>query len=298
MLYKPKTRRIRQVLTCAALVLATVGGCQKEGADIARKAIVEKDAPRVAQIVRQDLERHERGLRKAAERLAPGFVRVTGEQREKDMRLTLKLLRLPRPRNKVKVDELVISPMSFMAVVDKDGVVIARDGPAHKDRMKGMNLAESFPVVKEARAGTPGRAVGEFANPVKGGKPSVTLIMASPARYRDEVVGCMALGIPLWRIAQRLSRQLQTEYAGTDTVIWTYLFRGDELHHFGTPQSLDLVVPDGKARTEGLGKSPDGFTGEMYQFGSWYGYGVHPLRVVGDDVGTVIFRMEGKNKGK
>ncbi len=296
MLRERDTERFLRLLPYISLALALFSGCQKEGADKARKAIVEKDAPHVARIVREDLERHEQGLRKAAERLAPGFVRVTGEQQEKDMRLTLKLLRLPRPNNKIKVDELVISPMSFMAVVGKDGTVIARDGPADKDRMKGMNLAKSFPVVAEALDGKPGQAIGEFDNPVKGGKPSVTLLMAAPSRHEEEVVGCLVLGIPLWRIAQRLSRQLQTEYAGTDTVIWVYLYRGDELHHFGTPQSLDLVVPDGKARQQGLSKSPSGFTNEMYQFGSWYGYGVHPMKILGDDVGTVIFRMEGKKK--
>ena len=55
---------------------------------------------------------------------------------------------------------------------------------------------------------------------------------------------------------------------------------------------LDTVVPDAAARRAGLARSPGGFTGELAQFGFWYGYGVRPLRVLGDDVGVVIFRME------
>ena len=32
--------------------------------------------------------------------------------------------------------------------------------------------------------------------------------------------------------------------------------------------------------------------GEVAQYGYFYGYGVRPLRVLGPDIGVVIFRME------
>jgi hypothetical protein len=93
---------------------------------------------------------------------------------------------------------------------------------------------------------------------------------------------------------QRLSKQLQMEEAGKKpgVVLWVYLYRGDELHHHGTPRDLDLLVPDAKTRKAGLARSAGGFTGEVAQYGYWYGYGVTPLPSLGADNGAVIFRMD------
>lgn len=279
--------RITTVFCATTLVLA-VGSCGGEKtADNARRIIRLKHAPHVAQVVVQDLQRHTIGLRIAAKKIAPGFVRVQGEQQEKDMRFAFKHLRNP----KVGIEQLVISPMSFMAAVGRDGVVIARD--AVPDRMKGTNLAQKFPVVKKALAGKEGYEVGEFESAKKGEKPSVTIIMAAPALYEGEVVGAVVIGIPFWRLSQRLSRQLQTEQAGEgQVVLWVYIYRGDELFFQGTPGTMDMLVPDGKARRTGLSGSPGGYTGAAEQFSAWYGYGVRPLRMLGSDVGMVIFRMD------
>ncbi len=282
------TARKTMVIGLLWLFSSGLPGCGEEGASNARRMIREKHAPRVAEIVLQDLHRHAEGLRKAAARLARGFVRVQGEQLEKDMRAALRYVRHP----KKGIPELIITPLSFIAVVDKNGVVIARD--TQPDRMKGMNLAERFVAVKRALAGKVGHGVGQFDAVKKGGKPSITVVMAAPSRYDGQVVGGIVLGIPLWRMAQRLSRQLQSEAADKGTVLWVYIYRGDELHHFGTPQSLDLAVPDAAARRQGLARSPGGFTGEILQFGSWYGFGVRPLRVLGKDIGVVVFRMDPK----
>jgi hypothetical protein len=51
-------------------------------------------------------------------------------------------------------------------------------------------------------------------------------------------------------------------------------------------------VPDAKTRKAALAKSPKGFTGEVAQYGYWYGYGVRPLPQLGDDVGMIVFRMD------
>jgi hypothetical protein len=277
----------RACLSALALCLLS-SACNKPHAIEARKKIRLEHGPRVAQIVLEDLTRHAAGLRHAADRIAAGFVKVQGEQQEREVRLVLKLLRSP----KKGVQELVISPLSFIAAVDKNGIVIARD--SEPDHMKGMNLATMFPTVTAALAGKEGYEIGEFASLEPGGKPSVTIVLAAPSHYGNEVVGALVLGIPLWRLEQRLSKQLQMEEAGKKqgVVIWVYLYRGDDVHSHGTPRDLDQIVPDAKARRAGLARSPGGFTGEVPQYGYWYGYGVRPIRVLGDGVGVVVFRME------
>jgi hypothetical protein len=273
-----------------ALTLPSLGAaCGGEPAADMRKKVRLEHGPRVAQIVVDDLQRHTEGLRLAAERIAPGFVKAEPDKQARQMRQVFKLIRSP----KKGVPQLVISPMSFIAAVGLDGIVIARD--VDPDPMRGMDLAKVFPVVKAALAsGAEGYEIGQFESLEKGGKPSVTIVMATPARYEGKVVGALALGIPLWRLQQRISKQLQMEEAGAkqDVVIWAYLYRGAELFHHGTPRDLDTAVPSAALRAEGLRRSPGGFTGELNQFGYWYGYGVRPLRVLGDDLGAVIFRME------
>jgi hypothetical protein len=271
------------------VALLALAACNKDHAAKSRRMLLEQHAPRVAQIIKEDLQRHREGLTRAADRIAAGFVKVEGEQQEREMRQVLKLIRSP----KKGVQELVISPMSFMAVVGMDGIAIARD--AEPDRMKGMNLGKLFPSVASALSGEIGFEIGEFESLEKGGKPSVTIMMAAPSRYRGEIVGALVVGIPLWRLQQRLSKQLQMEAVGGDKqgiVLWAYIYRGDELHKHGTPADLDLLVPDAATRRAGLQKSPGGFTGEVAQHGFWYGYGVRPLRLLGDDVGVILFRMD------
>jgi hypothetical protein len=284
---------MRTVILSAITLLCCA--CSAEGAPHARAHVHNEHAPRVQALVLDTLSRHANGLTHGADRIAAGFVRVSGEQQESDMRQVLKLLRSP----KKGISELVISPMSFLAVVDKDGKCIARDGDADNDKMRGMNLAKQFPSVRAALDGKAGLEVGEFASTEQGGKPSVTIMMAAPAHYQGQVVGALVLGIPLWRLQQQLSKQLQMELAGKDrVVVWVYVYRGDELHHHGTPPDLDKLVPDAAARQAGLAKSPGGFTAAVQQYGFWYGYGVRPLRVLGPDIGVVIFRMEAEEKSK
>jgi len=268
---------------CGAL---GVVACGKGGAPQAQKLIHTQHAPRVRSFSAELLERHERGLQMAADRVGAGFVRSHGTDQEQEMRQVLKIIRSP----KRGVPELVISPMSFIAVVGKDGHCIARD--LEPDPMKGMDLAGQFPVVANALRGQAGLDMGEFQS-VGEGKPSVTVLMAAPAHYRGEVVGAMVLGIPLWRLQQVFTKQLQMELAGKEQVIiWVYVYRGDELHHHGTPPDLDKLVPDAAARKAGLAKSPGGYTGEVAQYAYWYGYGVFPLKRFGPDIGAVVFRME------
>jgi hypothetical protein len=281
--------------TATLSFLLLLCACGADGAPLARGHIHNEHAPRVQALVLDTLQRHQAGLAHGADRIAAGFVRVSGEQQDTDMRQVLKLLRSP----KKGVPELVISPMSFLAVVGADGKAIARDMERDKDKMKGMDLAKLFPSVRGALDGKAGTEVGEFESTEPGGKPSVSIVMAAPAHYQGKVVGALVLGIPLWRLQQQLSKQLQMELAGKDrVVVWVYVYKGDVLHHHGTPPDLDKLVPDANARKAGLAKSPGGFTGQVQQYGFWYGYGVRPLRVFGPDVGVVIFRMEAEEKKK
>ena len=274
-----------RLTTVLALIL--VAGCNEgEAARIAQDHIVREHIPRMVAVIDEDMARHKKGLTYAADRVAAGFVKAAPERIEQEMRQVLRLIRSP----KKGVSELVISPMSFMAAVDKNGVVIARD--ADPDKMKGMNLAEMFPQVRKALADELSWGIGEFENEIKGGDPSVTMIMAAPAHYKGEVVGAIALGIPMWRLAQRLSKQLQAESSRKGIVLWVYVYRDSTLFHHGTPPDLDLLVPDQKARRAGLSKSPKGFTGAVSQYGFEYGFAVHPIPLLGKDAGIIIFRMD------
>ena len=272
----------------AALFFVLCGACGKDGAPQARAKIVSEHAPRVEKFVLDLMARHSAGLTHAADRIGAGFVKADPAQLETEMRQVLKLIRSP----KRGVPELVISPMSFIAVVGKDGKAIARDIDPDKDKMKGMDLAKLFPVVADALNGKAGTSMGEFESEDPN-KPSVTIMMAAPAHYKGEVVGALVLGIPLWRLQQVITKQLQMEIGGKQSVVlWVYVYRGAELHHHGTPPDLDKLIPDDATRRAGYAKSPGGFTGEVQQYAYWYGYGVRPLRVFGPDIGVIIVRME------
>lgn len=275
--------------TCTVVAFAfLLTACGDEGAAVARQKLRQVHVPAVQKIVREDIERHLGGLERAATRLEPSF--ATGleiNRRERQMRVALKKLRVP-PRG---IAELVVSPMSFLAAVDEGGVVIARD--SDEDRMKGMALGAEMAVVRDALAGRAGYGLAEFANRDRGGEPSVTILFAQPVAAEGRNVGAVVAGIPLWRMAQRLSRQLQIDNAGeAGAIFWAYLYRGDALHHFGTPPDLDQLVPDAAARAAGLRESPGGFTGEVIQFGRWYGYAVVPLPRIAPDVGMILFRSD------
>ena len=269
-------------------LFALCGACGQSGAPNARAKVLNEHAPRVEKFVLDLMARHNTGITHAADRIGAGFVKAEPTQLEHEMRQVLKLIRSP----KRGVPELVISPMSFIAVVGKDGTCIARDIDPEKDKMKGMELSKLFPVVADALNGKVGTSIGEFESE-EPGKPSVTILMAAPAHYKGEVVGALVLGIPLWRLQQVITKQLQMEVGGKESVVlWVYVYRGSELHRHGTPPDLDKLIPDDTARKAGLARSPGGFTGEVQQYAYWYGYGVRPLRVFGPDIGVIIVRME------
>jgi hypothetical protein len=274
----------------SALLLASVlGSCGPSGTPHARQVIRETHAQEVKRILVEDVQRHLRGSDRAAERLVPGFAIEDPVKREAQIRTALRLLTKP-PRG---ISELVASARTFTAAVASDGTVLATDAKDENDRMTGANLREPFSVLHDALEGKTGYAIHQFPSIKKGVEGSISLLFAAPAKKDEKIVGAVLTGIPLWRLAQRLTRQIQLDHVGEKgAILWVYLYRGDKLHHFGTPPDLDTVVPDAATRKAGLAKSPGGFTGELLQFGRWYAYGVFPLKLLGPDMGAVVFRSD------
>lgn len=272
------------------LVAVSLFACGQEGAPNARRVIREKHAAEVKAILVEDIKRHLRGVQAAAQRIVPGFAVEDPTQREAQLRTALRLLTKP-PRG---IPELVASARTFTAAVGAEGTVLATDAKDENDRMTGVNLRERFSVLADALGSRQvGYAIHQFPSLKAGVEGSVSLLFAAPSLKQDAVVGAVLTGIPLWRLAQRLTRQIQLDHVSEKgAILWVYLYRGDKLHHFGTPPDLDTVVPDAATRKAGLQRSPGGFTGELLQFGRWYAYGVLPLRILGPDMGAIIFRSD------
>jgi len=241
------------------------------------------DLARVEELIQQDLENHQVGVVKAAEKLTPGFAVSDPAKRESQMRAALRILQQP----KKGIDEFVASPMSFLAALDVDGVVIARD--RNPDRMKGQDYKSRFEVVQQALEGSAATGLGEFFAEDPDEPSSWSILFAVPAIEDGRVVGVVLAGIPLSRLAQRLSRQLRVEQAQGDPV-WVYLYKNDRVFHWDTPPLVDELVPSAEQRAKVLAASPSGYTDKVRLQGELEVYGVFPIRLLGPDVGTVIFR--------
>lgn len=273
-----------------AVSLLVLVACDQERGLNERREIAAADVPAVNHIVRQDIDRGLRGVEIAAERVARGFLVEDRSRLARELRTVMRRFQEP-PR---PIPELMVSPITFLAAVGMDGRVIARD--AEPDTMVGFDLAETCPVVQRALDGALGYELSELPSLEEGGLPSVTIIFAAPSRHEGRVVGAMVTGLPLWRLAQQMTRQLQLDNASQISggeLIWVLILRGDEPHyHAGFPPDLREMVPDAARRARGLSGSPHGFTGERTQYGRWYGYGVLPMPAIADDVQVIIFRSD------
>lgn len=271
------------------LWLGMIGACGSEGAAHARKVVREKHAPEVRALVADDVRRHLVGVEAAGLRVAPGFSVADAAQRATQMRTALRLLTKP-PRG---IPELIASPRTFTAAIEPSGKVVATDARAESDRMTGFDLGRVFPVVRDALAGRRGYAVDQFPAIELGTEGSVSLLFAAPAQKQGQTVGAVLTGIPLWRLAQRLTKQLQLDHVSEKgAILWVYLYHKERLHHFGTPPDLDSILPSAEVRSSMLAKSPGGATGELVQFGRWYAYGLVPLPILGEQTGALIVRAD------
>jgi hypothetical protein len=264
--------------------LALLVGCESRAAVERTEATLrDVDYPRVRVLVEKDLGNHQAGIAKAADKLAPGFAVADPAKRERQVRSALRILQQP----KRGIDEFVASPMSFLAAVGLDGVVIARD--REPDRMKGQDFKTRFDVVEKALGGTSATGLGEFFAEDPNAPSSWSILFAAPSLREGKVVGAVLAGIPLSRLAQRLSRQFRVEQAGGPPV-WVYLYKGERLFHWDTPPEVDALIRDPAARAKALATSPAGYTETARLQGELQVYGVFPIELLGADLGTIIVR--------
>lgn len=265
------------------MILALIGCEDSAAVERAQQHIRDIDLPRVQALIQQDLENHQAGVVKAAAKLAPGFALANPTARESQVRAALRILQQP----KRGIDEFVASPMSFLAAIGLDGVVVARD--REPDRMAGQDFKSRFEVVRQALGGTAATALGEFYAEDPNAPSSWSILFAAPSLREDKVVGAVLAGIPLSRLAQRLSRQFRVEQE-KGARVWVYLYKGDRIFHWDTPPQVDALVRDPVARAKALAASPAGYTEKARLQGELQVYGVFPLELLGPDVGTIIFR--------
>ena len=267
------------------LSLAVLCGCEDRAAvERSERQIREGDLPRIQELVEQDLAHHQAGVLKAAAKLAPGFAVVDPAIREKQVRSALRILQQP----KKGIDEFVASPMSFLAAIGVDGLVIARD--RETDRMKGQDFKARFEVVRQALGGAAATGLGEFYAKDPEAPSSWSILFAAPSLRENRVVGAVLAGIPLSRLAQRLSRQFRVEQTAGSSPVWVYLYKGERLFHWDTPPEVDALVRDPATRAKALAASRAGYVERARLQGELQVYGVFPLLLLGPDVGTIIFR--------
>jgi len=175
-----------QMRTIMAVVLLATAGCGPEGAPNAQRQLLRAHVPRLKEVIALDRSRHRAGVIEAAHRLRRGFLVEDHPTRERQMRQVMTQLQEP-PRG---VGAFIASPMSFLAAVDRDGIVIARD--SEDDQMKGEDFKERFEVVAQALdAGTVGMGLGEFPALEEGEPSSYSILFVAPARHEGEIVGAV-----------------------------------------------------------------------------------------------------------
>lgn len=281
-----------RTLLSLSLLTTLLWSCDNEEGRNERRAIHREDVPALMGIVRQDLDRGVRGVTIAADRVARAFVVEDRARVADELRPVMRNFRRPERRN--PIHELMNTPVTFIAAVGMDGRVIARD--IDPDPMAGFDIAEVAPVVQRALEGSTGYELSELPSLAEGDMASVTILFAAPSRHQGRVVGAMVAGLPLWRIGQQMTRQLQLDNAPAvrrGELIWVLLLKGDQPHHHRAfPPGLLNMVPDAERRARGLGPSPHGFTAQIRQYSRWYGYGVIPVPAIADDVQIVVFRSE------
>ena len=194
----------------------------------------------------QDLENHQVGVRKAAEKLALGFaVRLTPRSGRNKCGLRLRILQQP----KKGIDEFVASPMSFLAAVGSGRRCRGARPRARSDGGSGLwrTLRRRSPGPRRAR---PPPASESSSRKDPNAPSSWSILFAAPSIRDDRVVGAALAGIPLSRLAQRLSRQFRVEQSG-ESPVWVYLYKGDRLFHWDTPPEVDALIRDPDPRFQG-----------------------------------------------
>ncbi len=282
-----------RILIVWGLALGLAAGlmaCSKS-TEHAQHMLSTRHAPEIARLLEGDARVHLEGIVQVAERVVPGYVSTDSVQRAALVQQRLTRIRKP-PSG---VPQLFASPLTFVAALDAEGVVIARNGK--KTRMVGMNLAKGQPLIQEAlKTGAAGHGILEYSGEDDDAKKTVIWTFVAPVKDHDKILGAVVLGIPLWRLDQRINNQLRIDYNGggknKGLILWAYLFHGDTLHEFGTPPDLGQLVPKPAVRRAGLKRSPKGYTGEVAQYGRKYAFGVFKLSAISPELGLILFRSD------
>jgi hypothetical protein len=164
---------------------------------------------------------------------------------------------------------------------------VARD--REPDRMAGQDFKTRFEVVRQALGGNAATGLGEFYAKDPNAPSSWSILFAAPSMKDGKVVGAVLAGIPLSRLAQRMSRQFRVEQAA-GAPVWVYLYKGSRLFHWDTPPEVDALVRHPEARANALAASPAGYTEKVRLQGDLQVYGVFPIELLAPDIGTIIVR--------
>ncbi|MGF1468237.1 MAG: hypothetical protein ACFCGT_19115 [Sandaracinaceae bacterium] len=297
MAHGPGPLRTPGPLAIAAAAACCVGAlaCGGEHGRNEQAGLLAEDGPRIQEIVRQDVDRVQAGVREAAGRLAPRFGIEDADRREAELRTALRATRQPP----LGVDGLMATPISFVAAVGPTGEVLARDTDAERDRMTGMDMAEVAPIVQRALdTGRFGYALTELPALEEGVPPSVTVLFVAAVTHGGQRAGAVVAGMPLWMVSRQLTNQIQLEHREerhAGALYWTAILGGSAgarqvAGNF--PSDLLELVPQGEDLRARLQESPGGFTGQDQQYGRWYGYLVLPLPTLGEGVVAVAFRSD------
>jgi hypothetical protein len=189
-----RATRIGMIFT----VLGLLVGC-KDRAKASAHAASENVAALVA-VSEKDVLELERGVPEGAKLLAPLV-----DQREplEPNAVRQRLMKLHR-----EVPDLNVAKATFFALTDEKGVAIRND--LEVDVMAGQNLAQIFPELGKALAGTNVMTTGAFPGAAGPQGADRDFIVASPVRRANgNVGGLLVSGWAYRRYAYRLQEQLK-----------------------------------------------------------------------------------------
>ena len=272
----------------APLLLFLLLGCD-EPPSKARKLVREVHAEEVVEVVYDDIDFLMTGTCAAAKKLAPG---LDVSAPEKELRAALRILRAPPPRG---LSELAGAAISFLAVLDDNGVVLARDmKDEERDRMRGQNYAARYDVVGNALEElTNKHALIEFPALEEEAESSWSYVFVCPIVRDGKLIGAAMSGIPLQRWANRISRKGVFDHSDQKNLHYAvFFYRGAREFHPKSGAAVIVGLPDEKERKSSLKKSPGGYTGEFVLGSQRYGFGVLPIPSLGPDTGVMIVRSE------
>ena len=245
-----------------AVARSALSGCGPDGAPNARKVIRETHAAEVKHLVVDDIDDHLVGVKAAGARVAPGFAVVDPKRRESQMRTAL-----------APADQATARHSS----ADRLGAHVHRSRRAERRRARHRRQRGARPHdrgrPREAvragaqRSGGQRRATRwtRFLRSKRGPRAAFRCCSRRLRAKDGKVVGAVLTGIPLWRLSQRLTKQLQLDHVSEKgAILWVYVYQGDKLHHFGTPPDLDTMVPDAAGAKGRPGREPGRLHGRVH----------------------------------